>query len=371
MPKHLTSSDTSSFITSGTIGATNGVAGLGPDGKVPNAQLPTVLTGSVTSVNGKIGNVALTADDVSAVPTSQKGVPNGVPQLDSTGRMPATQLPTTAVQTSSLGAVNGVATLDSSGKLTAAQTPTAPVTSVNGKTGSLSLTASDVSAVPASQRGSANGVASLDGNSLVPPAQIPSLVTLYQPVPSSTPAKPNMLLSAIAGGSNSAQWTDPLVYIASSAAAMPVSVPVGSLCVRTDINALYRQIGPPDGGWAALVPSQQPWQTFPLPSGARGYSSNNATFLPKYRKIGDQVWIRGRIELWAGGNFPNQYTLTLPPEIVPGYVVDAVGTSTTSGGQPGIARWQINTDGSMVFFAGSGPVPATPWLGFNITYMVD
>jgi hypothetical protein len=368
VPKHLTTTDESSFITSAVIGAANGVAQLGADGKVPNAQLPTVLTGSVNSVNGKIGNVALTSDDVGAIPTTQKGVANGVPQLDSTGRMPAAQLPTTAVQTASLGAVNGVATLDSAGKLTAAQVPLAPVTSVNGKTGALTLAASDVSAIPTSQKAAVNGVASLDSNTKVPLAQIPSLVTLYQPVPGATPAKPNMLLSAIAGGSNSAQWTEPLVYTASSAAAMPTGVPVGSLCVRTDLIALYTYQGTTDG-WNALVPTEQAWQTLTLPSGTRGYSNNNADFLPKYRKIGDQVWIRGRIELTAGGNFASNYTITLPSQLAPGYTIDATGTSTTASSQPGVSRWQINPDGTMVFFAGSGPVPATPWLGFNITYM--
>lgn len=368
MPKHLTTTDEADFVTSSIIGAANGVAQLGADGKVPNTQLPAVLTGSVDSVNGKIGNVELTADDVAAVPLSQKGAVNGVPQLDSTGRMPAAQLPTTVVQTASLGAANGVATLDSTGKLPAAQAPLAPVTSVNGKTGALTLTATDVSAVPTSQKGSAGGVATLDGNTLVPLAQIPSLLTLYQPVPSATPAKPNMLLTAIAGGSNSAKWTEALLYTASSAAAMPTGVPVGSLCVRTDLIALYEYLGTTDG-WTALVPTEQPWQTLALPSGTRGYSTNNADFLPKYRKIGDQVWIRGRIELTSGANFASNYSITLPPQLAPGYTIDATGTATTSGGQAGISRWQINPDGTMVFFAGSGPNPATPWLGFNITYM--
>ena len=49
--------------------------------------------GGVTSVNGKTGAVTLTATDVSAIPSSTKGVANGVAELDSTGKVPSSQLP--------------------------------------------------------------------------------------------------------------------------------------------------------------------------------------------------------------------------------------------------------------------------------------
>lgn len=95
-------------------GAASGVATLGLDGLVPSTQLPTP---PVTSVNGETGAVSLSAADVGAVPTTEKG------------------------------AANGVATLDGTGKVPSAQLPTAPVTSVNGQTGAVSLTAADVGAL--------------------------------------------------------------------------------------------------------------------------------------------------------------------------------------------------------------------------------
>ena len=46
-------------------------------------------------VNGKAltSDITLSAADVSAIPTSQKGQANGVAELDSTGKVPSTQLP--------------------------------------------------------------------------------------------------------------------------------------------------------------------------------------------------------------------------------------------------------------------------------------
>lgn len=68
------------------------------DGKLLASLLPD-LSGTyvpiTTTINGKplSANVALTADDVDAIPASQKGQANGVAELDSTGKVPASQLP--------------------------------------------------------------------------------------------------------------------------------------------------------------------------------------------------------------------------------------------------------------------------------------
>lgn len=68
------------------------------DGKLLASLLPD-LSGTyvpvTTTINGKplSANVALTADDVGAIPASQKGQANGVAELDSTGKVPASQLP--------------------------------------------------------------------------------------------------------------------------------------------------------------------------------------------------------------------------------------------------------------------------------------
>ena len=68
------------------------------DGKLLATLIPD-LSGTYvpvgTTINGKplSANVQLTAGDVGAIPTTQKGAASGVAELDSTGKVPASQLP--------------------------------------------------------------------------------------------------------------------------------------------------------------------------------------------------------------------------------------------------------------------------------------
>ena len=68
------------------------------DGKLLATLIPD-LSGTYvpvgTTINGKplSANVQLTAGDVGAIPTTQKGAASGVAELDSTGKVPSSQLP--------------------------------------------------------------------------------------------------------------------------------------------------------------------------------------------------------------------------------------------------------------------------------------
>lgn len=375
MPRHLTTTDETSLVTTAELGAANGVAQLDATGKVPSAQLPTVYTGAVSSVNGLVGNVVLTATNVSAVATSAVGAASGVAQLDSTSRLPAAQLPATALVSGQLAVANGIATLDGTGKLPASQL-NAPVTSVNTLTGAVNLTAANVGAIATGARGTANGVASLDVNALVPIAQIPSLASLYQQIPASTPTAGGQFLTSVASGSNSTQWSAPMVYTATSLAAMPSSAPTGAICTRTDTNAAYVW----SGGWV-LLPYIQAWRTLPLKSGWRGYNNNDPLWLPQVRRVGARVYVRGRVELTAGGSITTTETAagfcTLPSDCVPSRHVDAVSTATvgTSGTtvQDGSLRYQIDQGSANIvaYLDVTGPYPLTPWMGVEFAYWVD
>ncbi|WP_449352559.1 hypothetical protein [Streptomyces shaanxiensis] len=147
--------------------------------------------GVVQSVNGiSAAAVTLDAAAVHAVPDTAPGAPNGVAQLDATGKVPAAQLPTSsgggavstvagkspdgagnvslvaadvgAVATTEKGAASGVATLGTDGILATGQRPT--------------YTAAQVGAVATTARAAANGVASLDATTRIPVAQMPTAV---------------------------------------------------------------------------------------------------------------------------------------------------------------------------------------------------
>jgi hypothetical protein len=151
-------------------------------------QGPAGAPGVVQSVNGiSAAEITLDAAAVHAVPDTAPGAPNGVAQLDETGKVPASQLPASsgggtvqtvngkspdasgnvalvaadvgAVATTEKGAASGVATLGTDGILATAQRPT--------------YTAAQVGAIATTARGAANGVASLGSTSKVPDAQLP------------------------------------------------------------------------------------------------------------------------------------------------------------------------------------------------------
>ena len=110
--------------------------------------------GGVTSFNSRTGAITpqagdYTAEMVGAVSEEDVGVANGVAELDSTGKVPASQLPSMDyIPTSEKGANSGVATLDASGKLTATQKPTYTADEVGARPNTWTPTASDVGAVP-------------------------------------------------------------------------------------------------------------------------------------------------------------------------------------------------------------------------------
>lgn len=165
------------YVNVSQKGANSGVAPLNSSGKVPLINLPDEFSGgdTVTSVNGDIGDVVLTAADVGASASGHTHSGLGVSSVNGdTGDVTLFAADVGAIPTSSAGANSGVATLDSGGDVPVGQLGNAPVQSVNGSTGVVVLTAASVSAIPTSQKGVASGVASLGVDGLVPTAQLPS-----------------------------------------------------------------------------------------------------------------------------------------------------------------------------------------------------
>lgn len=128
----------------------------------------------VHSINGRTGIVQMTALDLNAVPTSQRGAVNGVATLDAGGKVPVEQLPAPTAGVASVDGRTGVVTLTDL-YASAGHSHTYPVTSVNGRTGVVVLASGDVGAVSATLLGANSGVATLDSGGKLLGAQVPDV----------------------------------------------------------------------------------------------------------------------------------------------------------------------------------------------------
>lgn len=79
------------------------------DGKVPTSR----------TINGKAlsANITLSASDVSAIPSSEKGANNGVAELDETGKVPSSQLPSYVDDVLEYNSLNNFPATGESGKI--------------------------------------------------------------------------------------------------------------------------------------------------------------------------------------------------------------------------------------------------------------
>ncbi|PZT76036.1 MULTISPECIES: phage tail protein [unclassified Streptomyces] len=134
------------------------VAVPGPPG--PAGELgPQGPAGPVRSVNGRTAaDIVLTAADVAALAATTAGTAGGVATLGADGKVPVEQLPAAGGAVASVNGRTGDVVLtaadlgaltQASGDLRYLAIDGAPVTSVNGQAGAVQLNAADVSAVAA------------------------------------------------------------------------------------------------------------------------------------------------------------------------------------------------------------------------------
>lgn len=105
--------ETTGTLKPNTVGSSQLQDGSIPAGKLTSATQAALVKAesSVQSVNAKFptsGNVTLTADDVAAIPVTQKGQAGGVAELDGDGKLTTAQVPDSVVSGNSLtGAADG------------------------------------------------------------------------------------------------------------------------------------------------------------------------------------------------------------------------------------------------------------------------
>ena len=144
------------------------------DGKVPASQLPPVAAGVTvvdttgSSTTSAISQRAATAIDTiakAAIPKTQLGANNGVATLGTDGKVPATQLPVVAAPVSVVSTEGQSTTSAASQKLATTISAAQNATDIIAK-----------AAIPSSQKGVINGIASLGSDGKVMPSQLPAAV---------------------------------------------------------------------------------------------------------------------------------------------------------------------------------------------------
>ena len=204
--------------------------------------------GGVTSFNGRTGAITpqegdYTAEMVGAVSEEDVGVANGVAELDSTGKVPASQLPSMDyIPTSEKGANSGVATLDASGKLTSAQKPTYTADEVGARPDTWTPSASDVGAVPTSR--TVNGHA-LSNNVTLDAADVGAVPTTR--TINSKPLSSNVTLTAedVGAGEPATSATVTLTAAGWTGSAAPFSQQVSCSIVAADTAVVAVDVDTP------------------------------------------------------------------------------------------------------------------------------
>lgn len=204
--------------------------------------------GGVTSFNSRTGAITpqtgdYTAEMVGAVSEEAVGVANGVAELDSTGKVPASQLPSMDyIPTSEKGANSGVATLDASGKLTAAQKPTYTADEVGARPNTWTPSAADVGAVPTSR--TVNGHA-LSNNVTLDAADVGAVPTTR--TINSKPLSSNVTLTAedVGAGEPATSATVTLTAAGWTGSAAPFSQQVSCSIVAADTAVVAVDVDTP------------------------------------------------------------------------------------------------------------------------------
>ena len=151
------------FVPNSEKGKPNGVAELDEDGKICKEQLPDNIL--ITGEDGKLPDAQIPASITNHIANKQN--PHGV-----------TAAQVGAIPTAQKGAANGVATLDANRQLISSQIPTNITSHIANRQNPHGVTAAQVGAIPTTQKGTSNGVATLDGNGKLTESQIPDSILM-------------------------------------------------------------------------------------------------------------------------------------------------------------------------------------------------
>lgn len=132
-----------------------------------------------------------------------------------------------------------------------------------------------------------------------------------------------------------------------------------------------------DGTWITAHEEPEAWRNLPLPAGYVGGEES-----PKIRRVGKQVWMRGRVERTDGGLITSSGDIKIaqvPDDCIPKALASG-GAGMTLLGDPviGLGRVEVLPHGWEKPAGGPGSViwysqdpPGSAWVGVDLTYWID
>lgn len=119
-------------------------------------------------------------------------------------------------------------------------------------------------------------------------------------------------------------------------------------------------------GWKELTTYDSGWIELSLNSGITAYSD---LWIPKYRKIGNQVFLKGAVK---GITANDTYIAVLPQGFRPLNAHPFAQVTSNIGGNAYFARMQVGTAGSIVMETTSGDVPlSTDFFPLDTSFLID
>lgn len=150
--------------------------------------------------------------------------------------------------------------------------------------------------------------------------------------------------------------------------------------VTAEDGSLWLKTSATTNTWATLYEPDPPWRPIDL---VTGYQAG--TYRPEVRRIGNRVWLRGRIERTNGTVIPNDGVgiAKVPDDCIPQEQIGAyaatsslsddvvIGTGKLEVLDTGTAS-SLGAPGTVLWWSQDGPTAAgTPWVNISGSYWID
>jgi hypothetical protein len=143
--------------------------------------------------------------------------------------------------------------------------------------------------------------------------------------------------------------------------------PLSTLCIAADGTTWVKTDAATDT-WATLWEPVPAWRE--ITTLATGFEPGLT--VPEIRRIGNQVWTRGRVQLTTGDPIPGNTTVlgTVPIDCRPSQLSFIPGGASITGDPiTGLGRVEVGTSGNITFYSQDGT--GTAWVDISGFYWLD